>query len=41
MTIQRSRLTFLAGLAAVIAGGGRAPARAEAPPPATVYKSPT
>jgi hypothetical protein len=40
MTIERSRITLLAGLAAVVAGGGTVPARASAPA-ATVYKSPT
>ena len=40
MTIQRSRLTLLASLAAAIAGSGTLTAWATTPA-ATVYKSPT
>jgi hypothetical protein len=42
MKVERSRLALLAGLATVIAGGGRVlTAWADALPEATVYKSPT
>jgi len=41
MTVERSRLALLAGLAVVIGGGGALAAWADTLPEATVYKSPT
>ena len=41
MGVERSRITFLVGLAAVVIAGPAIAARADEPLAATVYKEPT